>query len=122
MVMIGVRSRIYFRVIYGFCALFVAAYVFFDILDLDGSNRPWAQHSPKGAIFLVTTVSEADASWLPDLLPVHRGIADARTASPVVLSPFRANEGLRIAGLTLSRRHCCRVALPRSSIPDPFAI
>ncbi len=120
--MSDVRSRVYFRVVYGLCALFVAAYVFFDILDLDGSDRPWARHSPKGAIFLVTTVSEAETSWLADLPLDHGGIADAVVTYPVVLSSFRANEGLRIAGLTLFRRHCCRVALPRSSVPDPFAV
>ncbi len=116
------RPRFYFRVLYALCALFVAAYVFFDILDLDGSNRPWAQHSPKGTIFLVTTISEADAAWFLDLAPDPASVADAIVAYPVVLSSFRANEGLRIAGLNLSRRHCCRVALPRSSVPDPFAI
>jgi hypothetical protein len=116
------RSRFYFRVLHCLCALFVVAYVFFDILDLDGSDRPWTRHSPKGAIFLITTVSEAEASWLPDLLLEHGSIANVLVTYPVVLSSFRANEGLRIAGLTLYRRHCCRVALPRSSVPDPFAV
>ncbi len=118
----GARSRFCFRVAYGFCALFVAAYVFFDILDLDGSDRPWAQNSPKDAVSFVTTVSEADPSWLTDLSIGHDGVADPIGEYPVVVSSFRANEGLRIACLTLTRRHCYRVALPRSSIPDPFAV
>ncbi len=117
------HSRFCLRVVYGLCAIFVAAYVFFDILDLDGSDRPWTQRSPKGAIFLVATVAEADTSlWAPDFALHHGGVAEAPVAYAVVLSSFRANEGLRIAGLTVFRRHCCRVALPRSSIPDPFAI
>ncbi len=120
--MSGVSSRFYFRMVYGFCALFVAAYVFFDILDLDGSDRLWNQQSSKGAIFLVTTVSEAEPSWLPDLPFTYAGIFDAIINHPVVLSSFRSNEGLRIAGLTLIRRHCCRVALPRSSVSDPFPV
>ncbi len=116
------RSRVCFRVLYGVCALFVAAYVFFDILDLDGSDWPWTHRSPQGAIFFVTSVSEAEASWSPGFLPEHGHIADAVITHPVVLSPFRASEGLRIAGLTVYRRHCCRVALPRSSVPDPFSV
>lgn len=117
-----VRSQFLFRVIYAFCAVFVTAYVFFDILDIDGSNRPFNPYAPKGAIVLVGTVAEAETSLLPDL-PIQRGsISNDLATYPVVLASFRHNEGLRIAGLSLSRRHRYRVALPRSSVPDPFVV
>ncbi len=121
--MSSARSRPGFRVFYAVCALFVAAYVFFDILDLDGSDQPWTRQASKSAVFLVATVSEAETSWVPEWPLEHWGIANVIiTYHHVVPYSYRVNEGLRIAGLTAFRRHCCRVALPRSSVPDPFAI
>jgi hypothetical protein len=119
--MSDMRSRCLFRVIYAVCAVAMAAYVFFDILDLDGSNLPLTHSSAKGAIFIVSNVSEGETSLLP-CLPARPGINSDNLTSPVLLTTFRANEGMRIAGLALSRRHRYRVALPRSSVPDPFVV
>jgi hypothetical protein len=119
--MSDVRSRWLFRVIYMVCAVAMVAYVLFDILDLDGSNLPLTHSSPKGAIFLVTNVSEGETSLLP-YLPARPGINSNVLTLPVLLVSLRTNEGMRIAGLALSRRHRYRVALPRSSVPDPFVV
>jgi len=119
--MSDVRSRCLFRVIYMVCAVAMAAYVLFDILDLDGSNLPLTHSSPKGAIFLVSNASEGETSLLP-YLPARPGINSDDLTSPALLVSSCTHEGTRIAGLALSRRHRYRVALPRSSVPDPFIV
>ena len=119
--MSDVRSRCLFRVIYMFCAVAMVAYVLFDILDLDGSNRPLTHASPEGAIFLVTNISGGETSLLP-YLPAQPAINSNVLTLPFSLVSSRTNEGMRIAALALFRRYRSRVALPRSAVPDPFIV
>jgi hypothetical protein len=109
-------------VIYVVCAVWVIAYVFFDVLDLDGSNWRVAQYAPKGIVLVGDTVPESEISLAPGL-PLARGaIGNDFTRSSLMLASFGGGEGAAIAGFPLFRRRRYRVALPRSSVPDPYFI
>jgi hypothetical protein len=113
------RCHFSWRAIYVLCAAAVLAYVFFDILDLDGSNWRVAQYPPKGALLVLNSVSESENSLPPDLPLARSSIGTDFTGYALTLACFRRVEGSTIAGLALSRRHRYRVALPRSSVPGP---
>ena len=114
------RCHFLWRMIYVLCAATVIAYVFFDVLDLDGSHWRVTQYAPKGVVWVGDSVPESETSLAPGL-PLARGaIGNDFTRSSLALASFWGVEGSAIAGFALFRRRRYRVALPRSSVPDPY--
>jgi hypothetical protein len=120
------RSRhfqLLFRAINIACAIFVSFYIFFDVLDLDGSNWPLPpRHPTKGQVFIVNDLAEAEPISLPIMVESWEKVSSYFTAPCRVLAYFSSAEALKISAIGVSHRHHYRVALPRSSVPGPLAL
>ena len=114
------RSSKAWRVTFLIASLLVFSYLFFEVLDLDGSSFPFRQFSLDRSIIVAEVVNESEAaSWAGKILPR----ADvALLALPVVLDAIRehAVRAARLSGLHAARSHGYRMALPRSSPSDPL--
>jgi hypothetical protein len=100
------------------CVMIVFSYIFFEVLDLDGSNFP-LHHNPVESSAIVSEVetnvirpyfTRLAAPWTEISFSVLTNQVDRvypRLIQPAVVSPFNILK-------------CCgyRTALPRSSIPD----
>lgn len=113
------KASVLWRAISIVCVMMVFSYIFFEVLDLDGSNFPLRLY-PGETIAIVSEVeTNAVRPYLARLAepwteisfsvlnPVDR--VYPRLIQPPVASPFNFLE-----------RRGYRIALPRSSIPDPF--
>jgi hypothetical protein len=105
-------------VIYIACTILVFSYIFFDVLDLDGSELP--SHPAKGAILTVNDLNEIERAYHPKSVEAWQDFTYDLTAYQRDLTSLHGPEELRISPLDASRAHRYRVALPRSSVPDPF--
>ncbi len=59
------RSRLLWRAIYIISTVLVISYIFFEVLDLDGSNLPWLRHPVKGHILVVNDLKEVERALFP---------------------------------------------------------
>jgi hypothetical protein len=108
------------RVIYIACTVLISSYIFFDVLDLDGSNFGSRQYPVKGNVSLVKDLEEVERSSLPKSLEASEDISHHFTTDRGKLISFRSTEEVRKSRLESTRDHRYRVALPRSSVPDAF--
>jgi hypothetical protein len=113
------RCHFGWRVIYIVCAAFTIAYVFFDVLDLDGSNWRVTQYTPKGVVLVADTFPESDVSSAPEHPLARALISNDFTKSSLTPALFRWVERSAMVRFPLSGRRRYRVALPRSSVSDP---
>ncbi|HEV8342830.1 MAG TPA: hypothetical protein VGR30_10715 [Candidatus Binatia bacterium] len=114
------RSPVLWRVIYIACTVLISSYIFCDVLDLDGSDFASRQHPVKGNVLVVKGLEEVECSSLPKSLEASEDISRHFTANQGELTSFYSTEELRKSRLKSTRDHGYRVALPRSSVPDPF--
>ncbi len=107
------------RVIYIVCMIMVFSYIFFDVLDLDGSDFPLA-HAPMERTVVVVEVPK-DVGYM-DLLDQMGSWADIslplRSMFVESLQLLRAR-GSKPRPLDAARARGYRAALPRSSTIDP---
>ena len=109
------RSRL-LQFLHAFCMVFVLSYVFFDVLDLDGSNLSALATRTDRAVIAAETPADDESPHRParaDLwntvvtAPQALALLDhAESAEPVPSSPFNS-----------ARAHGYRVGLPRDAIP-----
>jgi len=108
------------RVIYIVCAVLVCSYIFFDVLDLDGSDFPLKQH-PLERTAIVAEVAK-------DTVDAYSLAKPETSVNLSVLSQSLAGEATRIrlmrvvvfAPFDSARTRGYRIALPRSSPSDPL--
>ncbi|HUK41760.1 MAG TPA: hypothetical protein VLX11_11965 [Candidatus Acidoferrales bacterium] len=108
------------RITYIVCAVLVCSYIFFDVLDLDGSDFPLKQH-PLERTAIVAEVAK-------DTVHAYSLEKPEFSVNLPVLSQSLAGEATRarlmrvvaFAPLDSARTRGYRVALPRSSPSDPF--
>jgi hypothetical protein len=114
------HCSIFWRTIYVVCIASVFSYIFFDVLDLDGSDFPRPRAPVERNVVVAEVPKEIKQAYLPDktelwvdhlaLVPAISGESvDARLTSALTFSP-----------LDSARTRGYRIALPRSSPPDPF--
>jgi len=97
----------------------VFSYIFFDVLDLDGSDFPPARYPVKSAAIVNNTLKEIERSYFPQPIKVCVDPCALWPGSEVNLVSLRHEEALISSGLGSSRNRGYRVALPRSSVADP---
>ncbi len=115
------NSSVLWRAISIACVMIVCSYIFFEVLDLDGSNFP-SQHDPVASSAIVPEVetnvirpylTRVAEPWTEISISVFNPVDRVypRLIQTSVASPFN-----------LLERRGYRAALPRSSIPDglPF--
>ena len=114
------HSPVLWRVIYIACTVLISSYIFFDVLDLDGSDFGPRRYPVKGDVPVVKGLEEVERSSLPKSLEASQDISRHFTANRGELISFRSMEEVRKSRRESTRDHGYRVALPRSSVPDPF--
>jgi hypothetical protein len=106
------------RVVHILCTLVVFSYIFFDVLDLDGSNFPRLFRPVQKAIIVAVVPSEAELFNSPKLLASRYS-----TFIPIIDQggkfslPHRATL-LILSSLHSARAHGYKVSLARNSLPD----
>ena len=114
------HSPLLWRVIYIACTVLISSYIFFDVLDLDGSDFGSRRYPVKGDVPVVKGLEEVERSSLPESLEASQDISRHFIANRRGLISFRSMEEVRKSRRESTRDHGYRVALPRSSVPDPF--
>jgi hypothetical protein len=108
------------RAIYIVCAVLVCSYIFFDVLDLDGSDFPLKQQ-PLERTAIVSEVAK-DADCVQPLNSHELWVGSLHAGPDRISQSFtsRVNENIRLSGIHRARVHRYRIALPRSSTIDPL--
>ena len=105
------------RIAYLACMPFFFAYIFFDVLDLDGSNLPSLTSRMERSAIVAELGTDENVESLPERVqPATSGAVrsgrwhdDAR---------FRFIKLLTLSPLEKARTHRYRVSLPRDAVPD----
>lgn len=106
------------RVMCGICTLLVCSYIFFDVLDLDGSDFLRFFHPVQKTIIVATVSAEADLYNSHEML-AQRGdtlISITPQSESFTSSPKRTLSIL--SSLHSTWAHGYRVGLARNSLPD----
>jgi hypothetical protein len=113
------KSSVLWRAISIACVIIVFSYIFFEVLDLDGSNFP-LQHNPVESHAIVPEVEtnvirpyliRSAEPWTEISFSVLNLID--RVSPRLIQTPVASR-------FNFLERRGYRAALPRSSIPDPF--
>lgn len=109
----------FWRVIYIACTVIVFSYIFFDVLDLDGSNFPLPLGPVKSSAIVKDVQRDIKRSYLPGMTQLWGHLSALFQDSEVDLIPLDHTEKLGLPRLDSFRGRGYRVALPRSSTSDP---
>ena len=113
------QSSVFWRVINIACMVIVFSYIFFDVLDLNGSDFLPARYPVKSSAIVNNVLKDIERSYLPQSKGLWVGFSTLWPASLVDPVPLRYKELFRSSALDWFRDHGYRVALPRSSPSDP---
>jgi hypothetical protein len=112
------NASIFWRATHTVCVLLVFSYVFFDVLDLDGSNF---------SRLLATVERAVIVAEVPDSIPLNCALEKSKSWGDTPLL-FTDQSGLyarlywtvlsRASALGTARSHGYRVGLARNSLPD----
>jgi len=106
------------RVVHTVCTLVVSSYIFFDVLDLDGSNFPRLFSPVEKAIIVAVVSSEAELFNSPKLLaPRYSTLIPITDQAGKFISTPKARL-LIVSSLHSARAHGYKVSLARNSLPD----
>ena len=106
------------RAVYTVCALVVSSYVFFDALDLDGSNSPRLFSPLQKTISVAEVLSEGELFTSPEPLALRdRALIPTTDQAGKLTSPDQGKL-LILSPLFSARAHGYRVSLARNSLPD----
>jgi hypothetical protein len=115
----SLNSSFFGRALSIICVMMVVSYILFEVLDLDGSN-----FSPRHPIENTAIVSEAEANVVrPYLARFAEPWPDIFSCLPTNEIAYVHPHLIRppvVPSFHLLQRFGYRIALPRSSIPDPF--
>jgi len=111
------RSRVW-KAVYTICVFFVCYYIFFNVLDLDGSSFPKLLTPVERAIVAAEEFSD---TRLDDSLKLTTLLDDVLTSSvdrSIESLRFKQPVSLRFSALDSARAHRYRTGLARDSLPD----
>jgi hypothetical protein len=114
------HCSIFWRTIYVVCIAFVFSYIFFDVLDLDGSDFPRSRAPVERNVVVAEVSKEIKQAYFPDKTELW---VDQLALVPAISGEsvdVRLTRALTFSPLDSARTHGYRIALPRSSPPDPF--
>jgi hypothetical protein len=114
------HCSIFWRTIYVVCIAFVFSYIFFDVLDLDGSDFPRSRAPVERNVVVAEVSKEIKHAYFPDKTELW---VDQLALVPAISGEsvdVRLTRALTFSPLDSARTHGYRIALPRSSPPDPF--
>lgn len=109
---------IFRRVVYIVCTVIVFSYIFFDVLDLDGSNFPLPLSPVKSSVIVSDVQKNIQRSYLSGLTELWDHLFALPVDGQTDLVPSDPAKKPKPSVLDSSRDRGYRVALPRSSTSD----
>jgi hypothetical protein len=110
----------FWRAIYIVCMVFVFSYIFFDVLDLDGSDSPFKRHPLERTAIVAEVAKDTVRAYSVERPELWVDLSTLFPALPCEAMWVRLTRTLTFSRLNSVRTHGYRIALPRSSPSDPF--
>jgi hypothetical protein len=114
------RRSTFWRSIYIICTVFVFSYVFFDVLDLDGSDSPLKRHPLERTVVVAKVATDTEHAYSVHQPELWSDFATLSLAVSGGLVFNRITRVLTFSPLKSARTRGYRIALPRSSPADSF--
>jgi hypothetical protein len=114
----SVKFSVLWRTISIICVMMVFSYIFFEVLDLDGSNFPLQRYPVESTAIVPETETNTIRPYLTQLAEPRTEFSFSWLTKHVDWVYLRLIETLTAPGSTQVPRRGYRASLPRSSIPD----
>jgi hypothetical protein len=114
----SVKFSVLWRAIPFICVMMVFSYIFFEVLDLDGSNFPLQRYPVESNAIVPETETNTIRPYLTRLTEPWTEFSFSWLTKHVDWVHLRLIENLTAPGFTQVQRRGYRAPLPRSSIPD----
>ena len=115
------KSSVLWRAISIACVTIVFSYIFFEVLDLDGSNFPLQRHPIESNAIVPEAELNVVRPYLTRLAEPWTGSSFSFLTKQVGPVHPRLIETPLPSAFNLTHRRGYRIALPRSSIPDKLS-
>ena len=116
------KSSVLWRAISIACVTIVFSYIFFEVLDLDGSNFPLQRHPIESNAIVSEAETDVVRPYLTRLAEPWTGSSFSLLTKQVApVHPLLIETPVPSA-FNLTHRCGYRTALPRSSIPDDLSL
>lgn len=110
----------FWRVIYIVCAVLVFSYIFFDVLDLDGSDFPLKRHPLERTAVVAEVAKDTEHAYSVGRPEVWPEVSILSSVLSSESARVRIMKVLTFSPPAFARTRRYRIALPRSSPSDPF--
>jgi hypothetical protein len=108
---------VFWRAISIACVMIAFSYIFFEVLDFDGSNFPLQRHPVENAAIVPEVETNIVRPYLTRWAVLWTEVLCSLLPEQVCVRP-RLIENFKASALNSIQRRNYRVALPRSSVPD----
>jgi hypothetical protein len=112
------NSSVLWRAISIACVMMAFSYIFFEVLDLDGSNFPTQRYPVESSAIVPEVETNIVRPYLTRLADPWTLIVISCLTKQVDWVHPRLIENLTASAFNTLQRRGCRASLPRSSIPD----
>jgi hypothetical protein len=110
----------FWRAIYLICTVIVFSYIFFDVLDLDGSDFPLKRQPLERTAIVAEVAKDTDHAYSVGRPELRVDVSTLSQAFSGHTLSIRLAGQSRFSPLDSARTRGYRIALPRSSPSDPF--
>jgi hypothetical protein len=100
------------------CVMMTFSYIFFEVLDLDGSNFPLQRYPVESNAIVPEVETNIVRPYLARLAEPWTEFSSSLLIKPVAWVHPRLTENVNASAFNSLQRRGYRIALPRSSIPD----
>jgi hypothetical protein len=112
------HSSVFLRAIFIGCVVVAFSYIFFEVLDLDGSNFPLQRFPVENAAIVPEVETNIVRPYLTRWAVPWTEVLCSLLPEQVDSVRPRLIENFKASALNSIQRRNYRVALPRSSVPD----
>ena len=114
----SLHSSVFLRAIFIGCVVVAFSYIFFEVLDLDGSNFPLQRFPVENAAIVPAVETNIVRPYLTRWAVPWTEVLCSLLPEQVDSVRPRLIEYFKASALNSIQRRNYRVALPRSSVPD----
>ena len=112
------HSSVFLRAISIGCVMVAFSYIFFEVLDLDGSNFPLQRFPVENTAIVPEVETKSVRPYLTRWAVLWKEVLCSLLPEQVDRVRPRLIENFKASALNSIQRRNYRVALPRSSVPD----
>jgi len=112
------HSSVFLRAISIVCVIVAFSYIFFEVLDLDGSSLPLQRFPVENTVIVPELETNLGRPCLTRLALPWSDISFFLLPEHVDCVRLHRIENFKASAFNSLQRHNYRVALPRSSVPD----